>query len=127
MIKELHLRGYSSLYLYSGMSPNGRHWRYEIGQTENEQWPVPSAWIKGSIGTTGKTIWCDDNSSISQMVSDFEVYFKDRLSLKQSHTAYSVWYARVLANLKSNETLQFYADYGGKHNHMLKSAPGYLK
>jgi hypothetical protein len=125
MIKELHLRGFSSVYLYSGLSPSGMHWRYEIGQMVNEQWPSKPSWVNSSVQSEGSTIWAEDNSSVALLAYGFQQHFKDRLIQNYQPTAYSHWYANVLASLDERELLMFFADYGGKHEHLLLNAPGY--
>lgn len=127
MVKELHDRGYSSVYLYCGLSPSGMHWRYEIGQTEAGQWPVSPPWIKSSLGSSGETKWAKDNSSVALMTYGFQQSFKDKLKQNYKPTPYSQWYADVLSGLGEQEVLQFYADYGGKHQHLLETAPGFSK
>ena len=125
MIKELHLRGFSSVYLYSGLSPSGMHWRYEIGQMVNEQWPARPSWVNSSVQSEGTTIWAEDNSSVTLLAYGFQQQFKDRLIQNYQPTAYSQWYAELLAGLNEQELLVFFADYGGKHEHLLANAPGY--
>ena len=125
MVKELHQRGYSSLYLYSGLSPSGMHWRYEIGQMIADQWPVKSPWVKSSVQSTGATIWAEDNSTVTLLADGFESHYQNRLTLNPKPTAYSHWYADILDVLATEEPLVFFEDYGGRHKHLLASAPGY--
>ena len=127
MIKELHLRGFSSVYLYSGLSPSGMHWRYEIGQMVNEQWPAKPSWVNSSVQSEGSTIWTEDNSSVALLAYGFQQHFKDRLIQNYQPTAYSQWYANLLESLDERELLIFFAHYGGKHEHLLLNAPGYQK
>lgn len=127
MVKELHLRGYSSVYLYSGLSPSGMHWRFEIGQTVAGQWPVSPPWIKSSIGSTGKISWSDENASVAELTHDFQQHVKDQLTQNYKATPYSQWYADTLESLETDVPLIFYEDYGGRHAHLLETAPGYKK
>jgi len=127
MITKLHQRGYSSIYLYSGMSPGGMHWRYEIGQVVFGQWPTKPAWVSSSVQSEGSTIWTADNSTVAAMTDGFQQYFKGRLIQDYKPSDYSQWYAAVLAELKAEEPLKFFGDYAGKHQHLLATAPGYKK
>ncbi len=127
MIKALHKRGYSSVYLYSGLSPSGMSWRYEIGQLVNDQWPVKPAWVKGSVLSEGKTPWTDDNSTLLSLTDGFQQYFQHQLCQNHKPSPYSLWYTDVLKHLKADELLVFFADYGGPHQHLLASAPGFIK
>jgi hypothetical protein len=125
MIKELHNRGYSSIYLYSGLSPSGMHWRYEIGQMVNNQWPARPVIDKGSLQNTGEIRWAVDNSTVDLLADGFESYYKDILMNKEPPNAYTQWYANLIDGLNSNELLVFFADYGGAHEELLKTAPNY--
>jgi len=125
MIKELHQRGYSSLYLYSGLSPSGMHWRYEIGQMVDGKWPNSPLIVKGSVQNTGEIKWAADNSTVELLADGFESYYKDLLNPKSQANAYTQWYAILIDGLNPNELLVFFADYGGKHEDLLKTAPNY--
>ncbi|MFK8012715.1 MAG: hypothetical protein AB8B80_11775 [Marinicellaceae bacterium] len=127
MIKALHNKGYTALYLYSGLSPSGMHWRYEIGQMENNQWPSQSVLAKGSVQDKGQVDWSNENSTVELLVNDFECYYQHQLNEKKPHNDYTQWYAQLINSLQDNELLSFYADYGGRHQDLLKTAPGFSK
>lgn len=132
MVRELHQRGYTDIYLYAGMSSSGLHWRYEIGQlNENteylHQWPVRKPLVKGSIQSEGEIIWCKNNASLNKLTDDFIAHFESKLIYSDQATAYSMWYDKVLDGLESNELLNFYADYGGQHQQLLEAAPGFCR
>ena len=89
MIKELHQRGYTSVYLYSGLSASGMHWRFEIGQLSNQQWPSSPSIIKGSLQNKGKTKWAVDNSTVDLLADGFESYYNDLLNPKGQTNDYT--------------------------------------
>ena len=126
MIKELHQRGYTSIYLYSGLSPSGMNWRYEIGQMKNNQWPTSSIIDKGSVQNTGEIIWTADNSTVELLADGFESYYQNLLHPKKQQNTYTHWYANLIDGLNPNELLVFFADYGGSHEDLLKTAPRYM-
>jgi hypothetical protein len=65
MIRELHKRGYESLYLYAGMSPSGLYWRFMIGVIdETNLWPGNQRLVNTSIGTDYKPEWSEVNASV---------------------------------------------------------------
>ncbi len=125
MVQQLHNRGYTSIYLHSGLSPSGMYWRYSIGQLMTGYWPAYPTIISGSVSKEGETIWALDNSTVRLLTDGFESHFKDLLISKDPHTDYSKWYAKLLSGLEADEMLVFFADYGAKHQHHLASAPGY--
>ncbi len=128
MMVELHQRGYTSLYLYCGMSPSGMDWRYKIGLTAEGQWPAHPSIIRGSMRATGTLKWASDTSSPQSLADGFEATFKETLAgTKAAPTAYSIWFDALVASLEENELLVFYADYPAKHKPLLKEAPGYTR
>ena len=128
MVRELHCRGYTSLYLYSGISPTGFNWRYSIGIMENGKWPTRTCIVSDSIGTEGETEWAPDNSTVVLLTDGFEQYYADQLAgAKKSSSEYSIWYSNIINSLEGDEVLAFYADYGGPHEHLIAAAPGYNK
>ena len=128
MVKELHWRGYTTLYLYSGMSTTGLCWRYCIGLIKNKKWPVKPCIVLGTLGPEGEIEWVSDNSSVESLANGFEMFYADKLAgNKSSPTEYSTWYDHLIDHLGPNELLAFYADYEAPHEHLLKEAPGYNK
>jgi len=125
MIKELHQRGYTLIYLYSGMSPSGMNWRYEIGQMKDGKWPAFPNWINTSIESEGETSWAKDNSTVASLSDGFQQHFKDRLIQNYKPTAYSKWYANLIESFEDGEILEFYADYEARHTKFLATAPGF--
>ncbi len=64
MIVDLHSKGFESLYLYSGMSPSGMHWRYEIGVIDVFYWPNSCYLTSGSlVRVSNNTDWFDGDLS----------------------------------------------------------------
>jgi len=127
MVQQLHERGYTSIYLYSGLSPSGMSWRYSIGQITDGRWPVYPNIISDSVSKEGNTVWAERNSTVELLTDGFEAYFKDQLLVIGRPSTYSIWYAKLLTELEPDEALVFFADYGGKHQELLKTAPGYKK
>ncbi|MBU1309019.1 MAG: hypothetical protein KKE30_05745 [Gammaproteobacteria bacterium] len=126
MVIELHRRGYTSLYLYPGMSASGMNWRFQIGHLIDGKWPSPRCITTGSIRTEDEVVWAKDNSSVGLLADGFESYFSQELEgTKSESTEYSIWFDSVVDGLDDNEVLAFYADYDTKHKHLLKIAPGY--
>ena len=127
MVKELHERGYTSIYLYSGMAPSGVFWRYSIGLIHENKWPSDMEITFGSIGSADSLDWATNTSSATALADQFETFFADSLKeTKAGPTEYSRWYQKIISNLKEDELLEFYADYYAKHKHLLKTAPGYV-
>jgi len=126
MVKELHQRGYTNLYLYSGMSTTGLCWRYWIGLITNNKWPAHPWIAKDSIGPEGEVEWVTDNSTVKLLADGFELFYADKLAgTKSSPNEYSRWYDNLIDGLGPNELLLFYADYDAPHEHLLKEAPFY--
>lgn len=126
MMVELHKRGYTSLYLHPGMSPSGMNWRFQIGHLIDGQWPSHTCITTGSIRTEGDVVWAQDNSTVDSLANGFESHFSQELEgTKSESTEYSRWFDSVVDDLGNNEVLAFYADYDTKHEHLLKTAPGY--
>lgn len=126
MIQLLHRRGYTSLFLYSGLSPSGMNWRYQIGLLRDQQWPVNPSLVSGSLGSDGKVAWAEDTGSVESLCDGFQSFYAKLLvGTWAAPTDYSRWYKRTINGLKPNEWLVFFADDGGSHAHLLKDAPGY--
>ena len=123
MVKELHNRGYSYLYLYSGMSPSGGNWRFEIGSITVNKWPAKPI-VSGSINAEGKVEWAMDNSTVKLLADDFESYYENELAnTKSNDSRYSAWYSSLIDSFGPEEILVFYADYIAPHEHLLQDAP----
>ena len=126
MVVKLHKRGYTSLYLYCGMSSSGMNWRFEIANLVDGKWPSNSSITTGSITAEDKIVWARDNSTVDSLADGFESYFSKELKgTKSPSTEYSRWFDSVVEGLEHNEVLVFYADYDPKHEYLLKTAPGY--
>lgn len=128
MVAELHQRGYTSLYLYSGMSPSGMNWRFSIGKIQDGRWPTYPEITSGSLRTEGEVDWTADNLTVASLADGFEAYFSEVLpERKPAGSDYSLWYRNLLAKLNQNELLVFYADYFAPHEELLENAPGYIQ
>ncbi len=128
MLRELHVRGYASLYLYSGLSPSGGHWRYAIGVIVDGEWPKNAHVVSGSVGSTGTPPWCDrlvvDASSLADA---FETFYGEKLvEAKTPNAEFTRWYADTLDTLAEAQPLVFFADFPAPHAALLKAAPGYV-
>ncbi len=126
MIALLHDRGYENLYLYSGMSPSGMHWRYEIGVHENDEWPSPTPILSESFIGDEYLPWTSNIDSIETMADDFVIKYAKELkeAIKENDT-YKSWYRSILNKLSSDDFLVFYADYPARHEDLLNTAPNY--
>ena len=123
MVKELHTRGYNTLYLYSGMSPSGTNWRFNIGLLKNDKHPEKRI-VCSSIRIEGEVDWTTDNSTVELLADGFESYYANELIDAQSDdTRYSAWYGSLIDSFGPEEILVFYADYIAPHEHLLKDAP----
>lgn len=128
MIVELHRRGYTSVYLYCGMSASGGHWRYIIGLLEDGKWPARNHIVSGSVGREGEVEWAYEPSDAHSLADCFVNKYSSILSdAKGEPTEYSQWFKDVVDGLGHNELLVFYADYSARHEKLLKNAPGYSR
>lgn len=126
MVRTLHEMGYHDIYLYSGMSPSGLNWRFQIGKIVDKQWPSSERIVAGSVRATGDVEWSEDTSSYENMARNFERYYKlSKVDLTSSCIEYAKWYAALLDSLVEDEILTFYADYHAPHKHLLRDAPGF--
>ncbi len=125
MIQQLHQRGYTDVYLYAGLAPSGMSWRYSIGQIQGGQWPVSPHLVSSGLSKNDHTAWADDNSTVELLTEGFENHFKPQLRKGSYPTVFTNWYAQLLSAIGTDDVLVFFADYGGKHQHWLSSAPGY--
>lgn len=125
MVRQLHLYGYPHIYLYSGLSPSGAYWRFSIGLINEDHWPTHSILVEG--GSAAATIpWSEEASDSSSLAQDFIHYYRlAKPSPTPTMSAYSQWYAELLAELKNDEVLIYYADFEAPHKHLLTTAPGY--
>lgn len=129
MIGVLHGRGYQSIYLYSGLSPSGGHWRYAIGPIIDGRWPKGPALVSSSIGKPAQLPWTHDASASTEVLADaFETFYGERLEpARTPNAAFANWYAMTLNALGDAEPLLFFADYGAPHETLLDTAPGYAR
>ncbi len=125
MVKELHRRGYTNLYLYCGMAPSGMSWRYMIGEMEDGGWPASEHLVYASTGPEGTVEWSQNMHNVNAMADDFERFYVGKISKANAPTGYSVWFDQLADTLRFNELLMFFADYESEHGHLLKDAPGY--
>ena len=128
MIRELHQRGYESLYLYAGMSPSGLYWRFTIGIIDQTHlWPGDYRLVNTSIGTDHKPEWSSIDASAIQLADDFEKYFAtDLIHAKQSRPDFIAWFSNMSEKI-GNNLLFFSADYEAPHKSYLDNAPYYRK
>ena len=129
MVIELHNRGYESLYLYSGMSPSGMNWRYEIGVMCNGEWPSSPPLTQDSLDRASQdTPWSRAPHSVSKLADRFEAHFEGRLNdARVPNRAYVEWFSSLVSTLKSDQLLDFYADYESDFELYLLTAPGYSR
>jgi len=130
MISKLHLLGYQSLYLYSGMSPSGLNWRYEIGVQDAGNWPSRNVLASGSLDTVATTTdWSEGFVSVDELTARFIEKYESELTPAQvPNHPYAAWFFDVTRDLNrdSNGLLVFYEDYDAAHSDYLRSAPGYV-
>ncbi len=126
MIRELHQRGYQSLYLYAGMSPSGTHWRFNIGIIDDSNlWPGNYSLIYTSIGRDVKPEWSELDASVSKLADDFEIYYaKDLANAREARPDFVKWFDQLVEIIGDN-LLVFSADYDAPHKYLLDSAPYY--
>ncbi|WP_288130730.1 hypothetical protein [Microbulbifer sp.] len=126
MVEILHRDGYKNIYIYSGMSPSGIHWRFSIGRMKSGCWPQNDYLVFSSIKDEGVVEWSEDNSSAEVLAKNFVSYYGLNSDDKVAFNAnYHIWYSELLKILKNNELLVFYADYDDPHSYLLKYAPGF--
>ncbi|GLS25047.1 hypothetical protein [Marinibactrum halimedae] len=117
MIHYLHQKGYKDIYLYSGMSPSGMHWRYSIGKIKNGYWSPADSIVAGSTGVSGSVEWSEDHSSVEVLSENFISHYKlGTEDQREDETPYSIWYSQLLKMLDKDEMLIFYADYSAHIN-----------
>lgn len=126
MIRELHRRGYESLYLYAGMSPSGLYWRFMIGVIdETNLWPGNQRLVNASMGSDYKPEWSEADASATQLADDFEKYFYAALiPAKKPQPEFVKWFDN-LVTMAGENLLVFYADYDAPHQKFLEDAPYY--
>lgn len=126
MIRELHQRGYQSLYLYAGMSPSGTHWRFNIGIVDDSNlWPGNYSLINTSIGRDVKPEWSELDASVSKLADDFEIYYAHHLvNARKARPDFVTWFDQLVETIGDN-LLVFSADYDAPHKYLLDSAPYY--
>jgi hypothetical protein len=129
MVIELHNRGYESLYLYSGMSPSGMNWRYEIGIMSNGEWPSRPPLTQDSLDRASQdTPWSRAPHSVTELADRFETTFQSRLDeARVPNKEYAQWFHALVNTLRPDQLLDFYADYDTDFERVLKSAPGYSR
>ena len=129
MVIELHNRGYESLYLYSGMSPSGMNWRYEIGIMSNGEWPSRPPLTQDSLDRASQdTPWSRSPHSVTELADRFETTFQGRLDeARAPNKEYAQWFHALVNTLRPDQLLDFYADYDADFERVLKSAPGYSR
>lgn len=130
MISQLHLLGYESLYLYSGMSPSGLYWRYEIGIHDSGNWPSRNVLATGSLDTEKTTTdWSEGIIDIDELTRAFIDKYSDKLTpAKIPNRRYAEWFIDLIPNLNRNRNglLVFYADFDMSDDWPdLEAAPGY--
>ena len=130
MILDLHSKGYESLYLYSGMSPSGMNWRYEIGVIDENGWPNRIYLTSGSLDRESTdTDWSKGDLTVRELSDEFESYYLDKLAeARKPNPEFVKWFANLADNLNltSSELLIFYQDYDwSPHQDFLVNAPGY--
>lgn len=127
MVIELHSRGYESLYLFSGRSPSGMNWRYEIGVMSEGEWPSHPPLTQDSLDRASKdTAWSLSPHSVTDLADRFETHFEDRLEgARVPNPSYAQWFNSLVNTLEPDQLLDFYADYDADFECALKTAPGY--
>ena len=130
MMLELHQRGYESLYLFSGMSPSGMYWRFEIGIADNGEWPVNYTITSGSCDRDSLGAdWAKNYQTTEDLTESFVDYFSTSLKdASASNPEYVAWFRSVVETLGEDELLVFYEDLDeAKHEKLLHDAPGYIQ
>lgn len=122
MVGALHDRGYVGLYLDSGMSPSGMHWRYEVGIADAGRWPNPSGVVvRDSIGG-GPDLslpWCNASDDLATFVSRYCERFASLLdAAREPNDDYVEWYQEMLRQTDPDGVLIFYQEYGPDHEHV---------
>ena len=130
MVIDLHSKGYESLYLFSGMSPSGMNWRYEIGVIDENGWPNRIYLASGSLDCESTdTNWSKGDLSVKELSDQFESHYLDNLAeARKPNPDFVKWFANLAGNLDltSSELLIFYQDYDySPHQEFLENAPGY--
>lgn len=127
MIQTLHNQGYENLYLYSGLSPSGINWRYEIGYCDNGCWPTDMILISDSITKLDSPAWASNAKTASDYAELFNQQFiKDNSKAKLPNQEYVYWYHSHLKTLSKDQPLTLYADYDYDYYHrILNNASGY--
>ena len=129
MMLELHQRGYQSLYLYSGLSPSGMYWRYEIGIAKKGRWPVKLTLTSGSCDRESLGAdWAKNYLSAQELADSFVNYFGSKLEAALTkNPEYISWFKSVVDSLNADELLVFYEDIDeARHEKLLVDAPGYI-
>ena len=130
MMLELHQRGYESLYLFSGMSPSGMYWRFEIGIAHNGQWPVNYTITSGSCDKYSLGAdWAKNYQTTEDLTDSFIDYFGAALKDGfDKNPDYVEWFKSTVSTLEKDELLVFYEDSDeAKHEKLLHDAPGYMR
>ena len=126
MIGLLHQSGYTNIYLYSGLSPSGLNWRFNIGYLDNGAWPSYRVITNGSVGSKGDVVWCKAPQNPQGLFESFVNYYQiEKPPHERNNMAYVRWLTELKNMLSDNEAPVFYADYPAPHQHLLVSAPGY--
>ncbi|WP_143165485.1 hypothetical protein [Ferrimonas marina] len=126
MVSLLHQRGYTQLYLYSGMSPSGLFWRFEIGEMKGGSWPTDKVLVSDTVQDSGPLDWSVDTDSLEQLCQRFiEHYQLDKPKQDATNRSYVQWFSELSDSMGEDELLIFYADYPGPYEERLRSAPGY--
>jgi hypothetical protein len=123
MVKLLHDMGYTSLYIWCGMSPSGMNWRYLIGEIVDGKWPSEKEIVRGSLRPDSTVEWSARTSTAEELADGFISAFAKNVSRPYSPNDYTRWYANLVDSLGYNELLAFYADYEAKHERLLREAP----
>lgn len=130
MIIDLHSKGYESLYLYSGLSPSGMNWRYEIGVIGDHGWPNRTYLASGSLDRENTdTNWSNGDLTVSELSDKFENQYRKSLGeARRSNPDFVKWFADLADNLDLTNSglLIFYQDYDySPHEFFLEKAPCY--
>jgi len=128
MVKELHRRGYTNLYLWCGMSPSGCSWRYQIGEMQDSQWPTERDLMHDSLGPESTTVdWSPNTYTVVDLADGFERTFANKITRPYTPNPYIHWFSEVADSLNYNQLLVFYADYEAEHEMLLREAPGHQR
>jgi hypothetical protein len=107
--RELHQRGFETLYIEPSMSPSGCHWRCSFFNNYKKEYRIIiSNWIQENRDISEKEI----SQDIIELTELFIQHHQDFLTLcKGKNSAYVEWYQNMLNCLTAEELPYAYADF----------------